>query len=241
MINFIDYLPINKSTDWKTYSDSNDELFRWALLDTLSNQNPPIVVVPELSQNVEKKEPSVVTPTIPKVDQSTYVSTNMDNSQTSTVVTPKIEQAAQQISAFSDTSNIRLKPKSGEVKIKNNVVLSDKVKAMVDELVKAGFRGELTRGLELGAKTAQGNDSYHGVQDYHAIDVIPFADMSWDQFREHIVLTGADKIFKKYGYGILDETIPEMMKRTDASGPHFHIGRDRIAIGRLGGTFNPYK
>jgi hypothetical protein len=31
------------------------------------------------------------------------------------------------------------------------------------------------------------------------------------------------------GYGIFDETLPEVMKRTGASGAHWHIGKDRVA------------
>ena len=31
------------------------------------------------------------------------------------------------------------------------------------------------------------------------------------------------------------------MKRTGATGPHLHIGRDKIAAGRLGMMLNPYK
>ncbi|MBO7211650.1 MAG: hypothetical protein J6V44_11700 [Methanobrevibacter sp.] len=32
---------------------------------------------------------------------------------------------------------------------------------------------------------------------------------------------------KANGLGIIDETKPEMMKRTGASGPHLHIGKDK--------------
>lgn len=33
-------------------------------------------------------------------------------------------------------------------------------------------------------------------------------------------------LMNKYGLGILDETHPENMKKTNATGPHFHIGKD---------------
>jgi len=34
------------------------------------------------------------------------------------------------------------------------------------------------------------------------------------------------QLLTKYNLGIIDETSPEMMKKTGATGPHFHIGKD---------------
>ena len=36
--------------------------------------------------------------------------------------------------------------------------------------------------------------------------------------------------FSKKGLGVLDETSPSMMARTGATGKHFHIGPDRLAL-----------
>lgn len=36
--------------------------------------------------------------------------------------------------------------------------------------------------------------------------------------------------FSKRGLGVLDETTPDMMARTGATGKHFHIGPDKLAI-----------
>ena len=41
---------------------------------------------------------------------------------------------------------------------------------------------------------------------------------------------GFVKWMQDRGYGIFDETTPEVMKRTGASGAHWHIGKDRVAI-----------
>lgn len=35
------------------------------------------------------------------------------------------------------------------------------------------------------------------------------------------------------GYGIIDETTPEMQSRTGATGAHWHIGKDKLAISGL--------
>lgn len=35
------------------------------------------------------------------------------------------------------------------------------------------------------------------------------------------------------GFGIIDETTPEMQARTGATGAHWHIGKDRLAISGL--------
>lgn len=32
------------------------------------------------------------------------------------------------------------------------------------------------------------------------------------------------------GFGILDETTPEMLSKTGGTGAHFHIGRDKSAL-----------
>ena len=36
--------------------------------------------------------------------------------------------------------------------------------------------------------------------------------------------------FKIRNWGILDETTPQMMAKTGATGKHFHIGPDRAAV-----------
>ena len=40
----------------------------------------------------------------------------------------------------------------------------------------------------------------------------------------------ARKWFQSHGFGILDETSASMMARTGATGKHFHIGPDKIAL-----------
>lgn len=35
------------------------------------------------------------------------------------------------------------------------------------------------------------------------------------------------------GFGIIDETTPEMQARTGATGAHWHIGKDQLAISGL--------
>ena len=184
MIKFVKYSPITSSKK-RTEEDEKNELFQWLLADSLlSPKTAPAVVSDVKKEDDEKKEQDPIKEeepaVIPKVDGSVYVAVEPKKKENAApeppVVTPKIEQAAQRMGIFSDNGGVVLKPSYGKITIGSDIILSSNVKAMVDELLKAGFRGRITRGHEPGAKTAQGENSWHGVADYHAIDVIPFAD-----------------------------------------------------------------
>lgn len=41
------------------------------------------------------------------------------------------------------------------------------------------------------------------------------------------------QLMNKYGFGIIDETDPVMMKQTGATGPHFHLGKDSKYVKRV--------
>ena len=81
-----------------------------------------------------------------------------------------------------------------------------------------------TSGYRAGAKTKSGNISRHGKGE--AIDVRYNPEISeylWN------TLEGVS-LLNKYNLGYLDESTPEVMKRTGASGKHFHIGKDSTLI-----------
>lgn len=70
--------------------------------------------------------------------------------------------------------------------------------------------------------------SWHKVG--HGLDIVPRSGISNDDFIRQFV--GNKELLdelKRLGYGILNEYIPEMMIRTKATGPHLHIGPDRLS------------
>ena len=98
---------------------------------------------------------------------------------------------------------------------------------------KNGFRG---------GKTKSGKQSNHNKLDEHghpmAYDIQPLvngkvdkSDSAFANLR-NILANNQDvkEWFRMRNWGILDETTPQMMAKTGATGKHFHIGPDRAAV-----------
>ena len=96
--------------------------------------------------------------------------------------------------------------------------------------ITSGFRG---KGDFRGGKTLQGKRSNHNRLDSQgkpmAYDIVPING----NFEELLNLMYSNprivSWFKQRGYGILEETTPNVMKRTGATGKHLHIGPDTSA------------
>jgi hypothetical protein len=114
----------------------------------------------------------------------------------------------------------------GKIIINDGVKLTDEHKQIIAELSKLGISGTVSSGIREGAKTAQGKTSFHAVGQ--AFDFVPSAKYTSEQFKELLLTSGAYDYVKSLGYNILDETTPEIMKKTGATGPHFHFGKDPI-------------
>ena len=105
--------------------------------------------------------------------------------------------------------------------------------------ISSGYRGK--NGFR-GGKTKSGKQSNHNKLDEHghpmAYDVQPLvngkvdkSDSAFANLR-NILANNQDvkEWFRMRDWGILDETTPQMMARTGATGKHFHIGPDRAAV-----------
>lgn len=93
---------------------------------------------------------------------------------------------------------------------------------------------KITSAYRPGSKTKQGNASYHSMQDENgnsmAYDIVPL-DGDFDRLRRQMISDPEIReLFASKGLGVIDETSDEMMKRTGATGRHFHIGPDKVAI-----------
>lgn len=101
--------------------------------------------------------------------------------------------------------------------------------ALLNEAAKFGIFFRVTSGVRPGAKTKQGKISYHALGQ--AIDITPIKGETYADLKQKIKNSPEFvKWMQEHGYGIFDETTPEVMKKTGATGPHWHIGKDRSAI-----------
>lgn len=103
------------------------------------------------------------------------------------------------------------------------------MQALLDEAAKYGISFRVTSGARPGAKTKQGKTSHHAAGN--AIDITPIPGETYADLRNKIRNSPEFvKWMQDHGYGIYDETTPEVMAKTGASGAHWHIGPDRVAI-----------
>lgn len=105
--------------------------------------------------------------------------------------------------------------------------------------ISSGYRGK--NGFR-GGKTKSGKQSNHNKLDEHghpmAYDIQPLvngkvdkSDSAFANLR-NILANNQDvkEWFRMRNWGILDETTPQMIAKTGATGKHFHIGPDRAAV-----------
>lgn len=103
---------------------------------------------------------------------------------------------------------------------------------LLDKFAEAGISLRITSGYRPGARTSSGKQSWHS-QGY-ALDVTPGTNETWASLRQKL-RNSPDliKYMQEQGFGIIDETTPEMQSRTGATGAHWHIGKDKLAVSGL--------
>lgn len=107
-------------------------------------------------------------------------------------------------------------------------------KSIEDLFKDAGIDIEITSSYRPGATTKSGRTSWHSVKDKYgnsrAYDIKP-TNGDFQALKNAMINNPLIRYyFSKRGLGILDETTPDMMARTGATGKHFHIGPDKLAI-----------
>lgn len=98
-----------------------------------------------------------------------------------------------------------------------------------DLLKQEGVHARITSGYRENSKTSSGKTSHHATRG-GAYDVVP-TDGDFENLRREIY--GNPRIvawMKNKGWGILEETNPEIKRRTGATGDHWHFGPDKIAV-----------
>lgn len=97
-------------------------------------------------------------------------------------------------------------------------------------LMKAGLNVKVTSGLRPGAKTAQGNISHHASGN--AVDIVPIGNTTFEDIENVLHNNPAIRQYMlSHDLGLIDESgrtqeSRDTMKKTKATGAHFHIGKD---------------
>lgn len=167
----------------------------------------------ELESKVDRKDTSPLsfylnyTPTTPPITSTT-------------IQTKKIQPIV-------EVNQTPVKKQRGVTTYKSNDIDVGNLRELISRFEDAGISLRVTSGKRSGA-TKQGNKSHHNTGD--AIDITPGNGETYqsmiDKLKANSELTDW---MKAQGWGILDETNPEMKKRTGATGDHWHIGKDKIA------------
>lgn len=117
----------------------------------------------------------------------------------------------------------RYTDKKNIAKVGNNNMHEDLV-SFREELAQKFPGLRYTSGFRPGAQTKSGNPSRHGKGEAWDVEDNPEVFEYLNNTKEGLGL------LTRYGLGILDETSPEVMKRTGATGKHFHIGKDSTLV-----------
>ena len=85
------------------------------------------------------------------------------------------------------------------------------------------YRGPNSKIGKLGSKSAHARTLSDGSSA--AIDIVPGPGSSWDKLYAQMSSPEVRADLAKYGLDILDETSAATMKKTGATGKHFHVGK----------------
>lgn len=140
--------------------------------------------------------------------------------------TPIITQSQSITSTSSTTPATR--PRGKHV-FKTSDIQVGEMQGLLDAFADAGISLRITSGTRPGARTAQGKQSNHAIG--RALDITPVEGQTFEDLAEAI-RNSPDLVayMKEHGYGIYDETTPEVLARTGGTGAHWHLGPDRNAI-----------
>lgn len=115
--------------------------------------------------------------------------------------------------------------------IVSKVKSPENIKTILQE---EGIKVRITSEYRPGSRTSNGSASWHSQKDANgnsrAIDIVP-VDGDFEKLRWELINNPEIRqYFADNGLGIIDETSSDMMRRTGATGKHFHIGPDTLAV-----------
>lgn len=191
----------------------------------------------QLSDLFVSYKPVTTYPYIEQFDQTNYIDSQNDPFiDTLQLPITKQNKSNQGFAGWKPLTNNQVSQNSNLA----NMSFEDLIKTYnLPIYISSGYRGK--NGFR-GGKTKSGKQSNHNKLDEHghpmAYDVQPLvngkvdkSDLAFANLR-NILANNQDvkEWFRMRNWGILDETTPQMMARTGATGKHFHIGPDRAAV-----------
>lgn len=169
--------------------------------------------------------------------QEVVVSPTWTNPTGTTIISDVNDPIYKQSSIIDETNPILkekvpliepIKRTRGKHQFKSSDIQVGNMKELLDRFADAGISLRITSGYRPGAVTSSGNQSWHASG--YALDITPIAGQTYEnlkqQLKENPELV---KWMQDNGFGIIDETTPEMQSRTGATGAHWHIGKDKLA------------
>lgn len=191
----------------------------------------------QLSDLFVSYKPVTNYPYIEQFDQTNYID-SQDDPFIDTLQLPitKQDKSNQGFAGWKPLTNNQVSQNSNLA----NMSFEDLIKTYnLPIYISSGYRGK--NGFR-GGKTKSGKQSNHNKLDEHghpmAYDIQPLvngkvdkSDSAFANLR-NILANNQDvkEWFRMRDWGILDETTPQMMAKTGATGKHFHIGPDRAAV-----------
>lgn len=135
---------------------------------------------------------------------------------------PKVKPTSS--TTATETETLGYSPKGAVTRYRRGN-LDKEIKALFE---KNGINIRVTSGRRPGAVTKQGRKSNHA--DGNAVDIVPGNGETFSSIKQKIVRNPEIlQFFHENGLGIIDETTAEAMRKTGASGKHFHVGPDSWA------------
>lgn len=206
-----DSSPSFKYTGYKPRYKWLDDTETTTTTETTSTSNPEDTSTPEsTSSQIMFQDPS-------SIDWSKIA--GYEN-------TPIITQSQSTTSTSSTAPATR--PRGKHV-FKTSDIDVGEMQGLLDAFADAGISLRITSGTRPGAHTAQGKLSNHAIG--RALDVTPIEGQTFEDLAEQIRNSPElIKYMREHGYGIYDETTPEVLAKTKGTGAHWHLGPDGNAI-----------
>lgn len=102
--------------------------------------------------------------------------------------------------------------------------------SLPDLLKQQGINFTITSGYRPNAVTKSGHKSNHSIEG-GAYDIKPANGKSFEDLREEIYSNPTIvQWMNDHGWGIIEETTPNVMAKTGATGKHWHFGSDSIGV-----------
>lgn len=194
----------------------------------------PVVTLPEsvkFTNEISPRRTTSIAPEIVEEQQETPIVQSLPEITNISITTPDAPVATSTTATNPIVKQV-MSTSTGKHVFKHKNMDVGNMKALLDEAAKYGISFRVTSGVRPGAKTKQGKTSHHAHGN--AIDITPVKGETYADLANKIRnAPGFVKWMQDHGYGIYDETTPKVMARTGASGAHWHIGPDKVAIAGL--------